>query len=494
VTRKRAVIVGAGLGGLATSIRLAHAGLDVTVLEKNPTTGGRCSRLEVAGHRFDTGPTMLLMRDAVEELFSAVGRRLDDYVSLERMHTNYRIHFGVDGTSLDVTSDPEELAHNLDLFSPGAVPGFKRFLADAGYKYRVARARFVERNFTSIAQFATLPNLYYLLRTNTLRSLAAHAGRYFPDPRLQAAFTFQSMYLGLSPAISPAVYALLPYTEIAEGIWFPKGGMYALTQALERLALELGVGVRTDQEVEAVTVRGSRARAVRVAGEDVPADVVVSNADLPYTYRRLLPQDQPRRRFVSSRSLRHGCSVYLLFVAAPREFPQARHHTVFLSSDVSANYRAVFADRRLPADPSLYVCVASRTDRSLSPNGQDGVYTLVPVPEQTAGICWSSAAPELRQKVLARLQLLGFGDLGRSPMEMQTPEYLAAQYNLSRGAAFGLAHNFTQVGYFRPSNRHRSITNVYFVGASTVPGGGVPMVIIGSRLTAERVLMDLAHG
>src|SRR5579884_724211 len=288
---RRAVIIGAGLGGLATAVRLRHAGWDVEILEKNDRPGGRCNQIREAGFTFDTGPTLLLMPDVLVDLFSSVGCNLTRYLDLIPVNPNYRLHWG-DGASLEFTTNLDRMDEQLEAIEPGSARAFRRYLADAGYKYRVSRDRFVERNFNHWYEFATLTNLYYLLRTHTLRKLDRHAARYFRDPRLIAAFTFQAMYLGLAPSQAPSVYSLLPYTEMAEGIWFPRGGMYSLVEALQSLAVELGVEIETGVEVEALEAAGGRVRGVRLSGGAVRlADAVVSNVDLPYAYESLLPPD-----------------------------------------------------------------------------------------------------------------------------------------------------------------------------------------------------------
>ncbi|HEY8687298.1 MAG TPA: phytoene desaturase family protein [Chloroflexota bacterium] len=490
---RSAVVIGGGLGGLASAIRLQHAGWNVTILEKNPRLGGRCNVIETDGFTFDTGPTLLLMRDVLDDLFRSVGRDLRDYVQLVRVHPNYRVTFG-DGSSLEVTTDRERMAEGLEAIEPGASRAFRRYIEDAGYKYRVSRAHFVERNFNHWYEFTTAANLYYLLTTNTLRKLDRHAARYFNDPRLIAALTFQTMYLGLAPADAPAVYSLLPYTELEEGIWYPCGGMYSIVTALERLARELGVSVRTESPVVSLELDGRGVSGVRVeSGEVVTADAVLSNADLPYTYDTLVPRSR-RGRF-TDRALRHldyGSSAYLLYLGVDRTYPDLLHHNVFLSSNTRDNFDSIFKSRTLPGDPSLYVNVPTRTDPRVAPPAHDVVYVLVPVPRLAPSVDWTRDGPAFREAVYRRLESNGLPDLRRHVVVERefTPVDFASEYNLAYGSAFGLSHNFKQVGYMRPANKAREIGNLYFVGASTVPGGGIPMVVIGSKLVTERMQKD----
>lgn len=492
----RTVVIGAGVGGLATAIRLQRAGHRVTVLERNATVGGRANVWQCDGYRFDTGPSLLLMPDVYRELFHAAGRCLDEYVELVQITPNYRLHFE-DGASLEAATDPRAMAAALDRIERGAGARLPAFMADAGYKYRAARERFISRTFTNPAQFVTPRNLVELLRTGALRNLFRHAGRYFRDERLRLALTFQSMYLGISPLDAPAIYALLPYTELAEGIWFPRGGIYALILAMRRLAEELGVEIHTGAEAVALDIAGGRVHSVGLCdGRTIPAGVVVANADLPSAYRRLVPEhlrpDFPDRKLAG---MRYTASAYMLYLGVDRTYAQLGHHNVFLAGDFRANFDAIFRDYTLPERPSLYVNVPSRTDPTFAPPGCDAIYVLVPVPHMQRGaIDWRRDEPAFRARVLDRLEQVGLCDLRRhiAVARAFTPLDWQQTYHLAYGSAFGLGHDFRQIGYFRPGNRAKKIANLYFAGASTVPGTGVPLVIIGSRLVAERILREQA--
>jgi phytoene desaturase len=490
--RTRTLVIGAGVGGLATAIRLQAAGHQVKVLERNATVGGRANVWECQGFRFDTGPTLLLMPDVYSELFRAAGRRIEDYVEIAPVSPNYRVTFE-DGTSFEATTDRQAMAAALDRIEPGAGQRLAGFLADAGYKYHVARERFISRNFIRPTDFITPRNLVELIRTGALRNLFRHAGRFFRDERLRLALTFQTMYLGISPLDAPAIYALLPYTELAEGIWYPRGGIYALIDAMRRLAEELGAEIRTGADVTALDFERGRVRSVRLRdGERIAADVVVANADLPYAYRALVPErlrpDFSNRRLAR---MRYTASAYMLYLGVDRRYEQLQHHNVFFANDFRANFDAIFRSYTLPERPSFYVNAPARSDPTCAPQDQDALYVLVPVPHLGHGpVDWKRDEPAFRTRVYERLEEAGLTDLRRhiTVERAFTPLDWRGTYNLARVAAFGLGHDFRQVGYLRPKNRAKRIPNLYFVGASTVPGTGVPLVIIGSRLVAERIL------
>jgi phytoene desaturase len=480
------------------ALRLQRLGYAVLVLEKNQRPGGRCDTWSQDGFRFDTGPTILLMRDVLDQLFSDSGHRLEDHLDLVRLHPNYRITFA-DGAELVVSSDVQALRDQLETFERGAGDAWLRFLADAGYKYRVSRERFVERNFLHMGQFLAPANLPRFLDTGALRKLAPHVARYFSDPRLRIAFTFQSMYLGLAPGDAPAVYALLAYTELAEGIWYPRGGMYRLVEVLCELLADAGAELRTGTAVTRILHRGGRARGVELAdGSSVDADIVVCNADLPWAYENLLDAAvrAPYGRDRLDR-LRYGSSTLMLYLGMRGVPASLLHHNVYIGADTATHFDDIFRHPTVPSDPAIYVHVPTRTDPSLAPPGHDCVYVLAPCATTGAGVDWrNGAAAAYRERVLDSLAHLGL-DAAREHIvveRMVTPDDWSELYNLRRGATFGIAHDLFQVGIFRPANRSRSLPNLYFVGASTQPGGGVPMVLLGARLVAERVAVEVGRG
>ncbi|GIW05942.1 MAG: dehydrosqualene desaturase [Dehalococcoidia bacterium] len=487
----KVLIVGGGVGGLALAIRLQRDGYRVTIVEQDERVGGRANVIRDRGFTFDTGPTLLLMVDVLRELFASAGRRLDDYLDLVRLNPNYRVHFA-DGSHLDLTGNVAAQIEELARFTDRPAERLLSYLGDAAYKYRIARQRFVERNFLSLAEFATVPNVIEVFKTGSLGNLYDHVGRFFDDERLKLAFTFQTMYLGLAPHDAPAIYALLPYTELAEGIWYARGGMYRVVEALERLARELGVSIVTGCKVRAIRVEdGLATGAETVQGIPLQADIVVSNVDLPTTYRELLPP--AARGSFTDRKLdryRYTSSAYLLYLGVNRTYDHLLHHNVVLSGDARRNFDDIFKRGVIPANPSFYVHAPARTDPSVAPEGCEVIYVLVPVPGE--GPNWRTETPRLREQVLDRLEAFGMPDL-RSRIVVQhemTPLDLASRFGLARGAAFGLGHDFWQVGWFRPDNKAERVDNLYFVGASTRPGAGVPMVMLSARLTEERIVRD----
>jgi phytoene desaturase len=482
------------MGSLAAAIRLGASGFDVEVFEKNAQLGGRMGRLEENGFTFDTGPSLLLMTDTYRELFNFAGRDLDDYVRLIPLDGQYRVNFG-DGDTLTIRRALPELIKELERIEPGVTPRFYRFLEDACRKYRTGRSEFVERDFEGARDFFGLRNIRLLLRTRALNNYYRSVSKFFRTEKLRQAFSLQTMYLGLSPFRAPAVYSLLPYTELAEdGLWFPQGGMYALIEAMESLATELGVRFHLGSPVEEVVVAKGRARGVRVDGDEIEADAVLVGADLPYAYRELLAGSADgdfklRRR----EKLEYTASAFMLYLGIDRRLEGMLHHNFYLSKHYRENFEAIFRDRRLPDDPSFYAVVPSRTEPGMAPPGMEGLFVLVPVPHLGGEVDWERDGAAFKERVYELLRERCGIERGWVVFERErTPLDWRADYNLEEGAAFGIGHGILQVGYFRPPMVSRSVNNLYFVGASTRPGTGVPLVTIGARLVADRIKRE-AH-
>jgi phytoene desaturase len=477
------------MGSLAAAIRLAAKGFEVEVFEKNDQLGGRMGRLETGGFTFDTGPSLLLMTDTYRELFAFAGRDLDDYVRLIPLDGQYRVTFG-DGDTLTIRRTLPELIKELERIEPGVTPRFYRFLEDACNKYRIGRSEFVERDFEGARDFFGLRNLRLLLRTRALNNYYRSVSRFFRTDKLRQAFSLQTMYLGLSPFEAPAVYSLLPYTELAEdGLWFPEGGMYSLIEAMERLATELGVTFHLNSPVEEVVVSKGRASSVRVGGEEIGADAVLVGADLPYAYRELLGGSADKDfKWRKREKLEYTASALMLYLGVDRRLDHMLHHNFYLSGRYKENFEAIFRDHRFPDDPSFYAVVPSRTEPRLAPEGMESLFVLVPVPHLGEQVDWERDGTAFKERIYELLEKRCGVKRDRVVFErVRTPLDWRSEYNLEEGAAFGLGHGILQVGYFRPPMVSKGVEGLYFVGASTRPGTGVPLVTIGARLVADRI-------
>jgi len=487
-----AIVIGAGIGGIATAARLAKNGYRVTLLEKNETPGGRCNQFVQDGHRFDIGPTLFLMPEVWEETFAALGERMSDHLDLRRIDPTYKVHFD-DGLQLELTSDIGKMQTQLEAVEKTAFTGFLNYIAEGAKHYKISLEKFVSRNFYSIFDYFSLKNLPLIFKLKALDKHYRNTGRFFKDERLKAAFTFQNMYLGLSPYDAPATYSLLQYTELAEGVWYPMGGMYAGIQALVRIAEKLGVKFIYNTPVKKLEVKSDKVMGLVTEGGRVfTADIYVGNADLPYIYKELLPDPVEAKKLDEKL---YTCSTIMFYWGVDRQYPQIAHHNVFLAGDYKASFDQIFKDHDLPDEPSFYVHAPARTDPAAAPEGQDTLYVLVPVGHLDAASeqDWDERVKRARQTVFERLSKeMDIDDLEEHIKfeNVYQPRVWKERFNLEKGAAFGLSHNFWQVGYLRPQNRHKNYHNLYFAGASTHPGTGLPIVLLSAKLTAERILLE----
>jgi phytoene desaturase len=489
----RVIVVGAGVGGIAAAARLAQAGHQVTVLEKTDRPGGRASTIEEEGYFFDTGPSLFLMPPVFEETYADLGERMSDHLDLVQIDPTYRVHFH-DETVLDLSNDMVAMRDQLEAMEPGAFGALLRFMERGYDRYYTSLERFVGRNFYSLAEFFAPRNAPLLFKLKPLANHYAETSRYFDDPRLRAAFSFQNMYLGLSPFEAPATYTLLQFTELAEGVWYPRQGMYAIVKSLTAIAEGLGAEFVYDAPVARIDVDGGRTSGVTLEdGETLPADIVLANADVPYVYAELLP-DQDRARKVQG--LKHTSSSLMFYWGLEGErSEELLHHNVFLSDHrYRESFAQIFDEHTLPSEPSFYLHAPVRTVPDFAPEGRDALMVLVPTGhiDEDKAQDWDALQSKAREWVIQRLEQIGVEDVGsriRFERTLTPPDY-RDRWSLSKGAAFGLSHNVMQVGYLRPHNRHPKYGNLYFVGASTHPGTGVPIVLLSARLVTERIAKE----
>jgi phytoene desaturase len=489
---RRALVVGAGIGGLASAIRLAHAGFHVTVLERASIPGGRNGRWVSEGFTFDTGPSLLLMLEYWDKLFALVGRKFRDYVDVVQVEPNYKIHFA-DGTRLEMTSTLNKLIANLEQLEPGCTPKVLEYLARTAGLYD-AGLKFIGRNMSKPTDMLRLDSLGSLAGLGALGNLQTLVKKYFKDERIQQALSFQSLYLGLSPYESLAIYALLPYTELAGGIHYAMGGMHSIPLALEKLGRELGVEYVYNAKVTRLEKSGDTITgALLEDGTRHTADTVVVNADLPYAYASLLGEP-----YKNIEKKRFSCSVVLLYIGTNREYPNIEHHNFNVSGDMKGACESLFEKHEMPEDGPFYLVATSRTDKSQAPAGCENLFLLALAPSQhpdpAKRIDWSVKGPQVEASLLARLETFGLTDLRKHIVtkRLVTPTDFTINYGNLRGEAFGLAHDLMQIGYFRPQNRHATYGNLFFVGQSTHPGCGLPMALISAECVVDRMLAELA--
>ncbi|BFZ58014.1 hypothetical protein PYCC9005_005072 [Savitreella phatthalungensis] len=489
----KAVIVGCGVGGVATAARLARAGIQVIVLEKNDFNGGRCSLLYQDGYRFDRGPSFYLMPKTFEETFDDLGEDIHEWIDLRKCPTNYIVHYH-DGKTLELSTDLTRMREQLERFEPGSFEHYLRFMKEAHIHYDMSVNMVLKNNFETIWQLLTLNNLVKAFKLHVLNKVYSRACKYFRSDRLRRAFTFQSMYMGMSPFDAPATYNLLQYTELAEGIWYPIGGFNTVVQSLEKIAKKHGADFRYNSEVKRIVTEGKVTKGCELTdGTFVEADIVICNADLLYAYNELLPESSYGKSLDKKNLTSSSISFYW---GLDRKVEGLNAHNIFLAEHYRESFDDIFKKLSLPKDPSFYVNVPSRIDKTAAPDGKDAVVVLVPVgwiSDAKGPQDWPLMIARARAFVLETLsRQLGIEDFGSliTTERVSTPHDWAADFNLYKGAILGLSHDILQVLWFRPGTKHATLKNLYFVGASTQPGTGVPIVMCGAKLTATQILRD----
>ena len=527
---RKAIVIGSGIGGLAAAIRLSSMGLDVLVLERNDTPGGRAMVHRAEGFTFDMGPTVLTVPHFIEELFSlergrpaladedfpreilegdvrvrsgvSGGPATSRYVTIRPILPFYRIWFS-DGTWFDYDGDPESTRAQIRALSPEDLEGYERFHEDA-------RAIF-ERGFLQLGytHFGSIPSMLKvvpdLLKLDAVRSLFSFTSRYFKSDKLRQVFSFETLLVGGNPLAVPAIYAMIHFVEKTWGIHYAMGGTGALVSGLVRKLTELGGQIRYGATVDRVECEAGSgllsrpvARGVRLTtGEVLSADIVLSNADYAYTHTKLIEPRwrtwQPDWRVKMSRQSMSLVVVYFGF--RKTETPlNLQHHNIILGPRYEELLTEIFDRKILSPDFSQYLHIPTLTDPSLAPEGHHAAYTLVPVPNNASGINWGTEGPRLVDTVLRFLDERGYipGLMERLVYKTHiTPDHFEHNLLAHLGNAFGPEPTLTQSAWFRPHNRSQDIDGLYLVGAGAQPGAGTPSVMMSAKMTARLVAEDL---
>lgn len=486
----RVIVVGAGPGGLAASLLLAASGLDVTVIERDRAVGGRTKTVTApGGYRFDIGPTFFLYPRVLAEIFEACGERLEDHVELKRLDPQYQLIFEGGGT-ISARGDIPALEAEIARIAPADARNVGRFLADNRAKLEAFRP-VLESAFCRVRDLASPALVQALPHLRPFATVDRDLRRYFADPRVRLAFSFQTKYLGMSPFQCPSLFTILSFLEYEHGVYHPVGGCGAVSEAMAALAQRMGVELRLGEGVEEVVYENGRATGVVAGGRHLAADAVVINGDFGHAARRLIPEAmRPRWSDAKLGRAQLSCSTFMMYLGLEGGVGPLAHHTILLSRDYERNIREI-TEGVLPEEPSVYVQHAGYTDGGMAPPGQSSLYVLVPVPNLRAGIDWQATTPRYRRLVLERLKALGLEDIERRIRyeRVVTPADWLGEFSVFEGATFNLAHSLRQMLYFRPHNRFGR--GVYLVGGGTHPGSGLPVIYEGARITARLLVEDL---
>lgn len=506
------VIIGGGISGLATAALLATEGHSVTVLEKQDAVGGRAHSFSEDGFRFDAGPSWYLMPEVIDHYFRLLGTSADEQLDLVKLDPGYRLLSEGFSDPVDVPAERCRVVELFEKLEPGAGAKLEQYLDSAADTYTMATRRFLYATFESFTSLLTpdvlgrLPRLGRLL----LEPLHRYASRYVSDPRLQQILEYPAVFLGTSPFTAPSMYHLMSHLDLDDGVLYPMGGFARLVDAIERLAQDAGVIIRTGAEVLGIETAptGSRKRPAAVRGvryrsngseSTAAADVVVSAADLHHTETALLPrhlQTYPERYWSRSTA---GPSALLLYLGVRGELPQLEHHTLLFTADWEENFRAIFGRTPfVPSPASMYVCKPSATDTDVAPEGHENVFVLVPIPADPGlGGSGSERVERVADAVITQLsQWAGIPDLAERIVLRRSygPADFQRDYHSWKGTSLGPAHTLQQSAFFRAGNISRKVQGLYYAGGSTIPGIGIPMCLISAELVIKRLRRDVSTG
>lgn len=473
-------------------MQLAHAGCDVTLLERRDRVGGRTSAIEQQGFRFDCGPTFFLYPRVLAEIFRSVGFELMEEIPMRRLDPQYRLTFAAGG-QLDCTADLDEMDRQIAEFAPADVGSLRRYMDDN----RVKLAKFrpiLESPFHSLLDLLRPAVLAAARHLHPFRSLGSELERYFSDPRLVIAFAFQAKYLGMSPFQCPSLFSILSFLEYEHGVWHPIGGCSRVSERMAEIARSMGVTIRLEEPVRSVEMSGKRVTALRTDDHEYQADAFVVNADFAHWMTHTVPNHR-RKRWSDQKiaNKRFSCSTFMLYLGIEGMYRDLPHHNIHISGDYEANLKEIEHLHVLSEDPSFYVQNGCVTDPSLAPPGHSTLYVLVPVTHQHENVDWSVESDRFRELTLDRLAAIGLDDLrDRIRFEQRiTPADWEHDHAIYRGATFNLAHNLGQMLHQRPRNRFEELDGVYLTGGGTHPGSGLPVIYESSRITSKLLLQDL---
>ncbi len=478
-----AIVIGSGFGGLAAAIRLGAKGYRVTVLEALDAPGGRAYTWFQDGFTFDAGPTILTAPHLLAELWELCGRRIEDDIELRALDIFYTIRFD-DGLQFRAFADEARMRDEVRRISPGDVEGYDRFLKASAEIFEAAYTRLASEPFHELSTFIkAAPDM---VRLGGLRSVYAKVSDYFTSEHLRIAFSFHPLFIGGNPFAATSYYCLISHLERRWGVHYARGGTGAIVRGLARLIAEQGGCIRYDSEVDEILTERRRATGVRLrSGETLQADLVVSNAEVGWTYGRLL-RNTRRRVWSDARLARahYSMSLIVWYFGTSRQWPDCGHHTIALGPRYKGLLTDIFRKKIIADDFSLYLHRPTANDPSLAPSGCDTFYALAPVPNLDSGTDWSVEGPAFRDRLARRLEetlLPGLRDAIVSE-RLLTPADFAVRLRSTKGAAFGMEPRLFQSAWFRPHNRCDEISGLYLVGAGTHPGAGVPSVLLSAKV------------
>lgn len=490
---KTAIVIGSGFGGLSAAIRLQNDGWQVKIFEKNSIIGGHAYQFKKDGYTFDMGPSLITAPQIIESIFKTAGKKLQDYVDLIPLDPFYRIYFH-DKTYIDYSGHSDDMKSQMAKFNKEDAAKYDDFIENSRLIYEeVIEKGLGSQPFNKISTMVKfVPRAMKIKAFHTAYSLAA---KYFKDFRHRFMFSFHPLFIGGNPFRVPAIYLMISYLEKKGGVWFTKGGMYSLVEAFKKLFMESGGEIFVDSPVEKIIIENGTAKGVIVDGKEYRSDIVVSNADVTYTYNKLIKEsnkwsgDKPGKT-------KYSMGTVVIYLGVKKKYPQLLHHTLILSPRYKELIEDIFDNHVLPDDFSMYLHVPTRSDSDMAPEGSESIYVLIPVTNQLSNIDWNVEGRKFVNKVINFLEAdFDMVDLRKNieVEEVFTPLDFQNNRNSFLGSPWGMEPILLQTAYFRPHNKSENFKNLYLVGAGTHPGGGLPGVMLSAEATKNLIDEDFGR-
>ncbi len=494
--KRKAAIIGGGIGGLATACLLAKKGYAVQLFEKNEKVGGVANRFEADGFSFDMGPSWYLMPDVFQNFFSLLGEKVEDHLDLVKLAPSYRIFFKDQGKQVDLYSDLSRDLETIEKLEAGAGEQLKKYLELSKMQYEIAIGGFMYKNYDNIFDFFNKQTAIQGRKLEVFAKMNTYVEKFFKTDEVQKIMEYQLVFLGSSPYDTPALYNIMSHIDFSMGVYYPRGGIYQIVRALKNIGHKLGAEYFVNAPVKRILTGTRRARGVRLqSGEEHRADLVIANANIQHVESKLLsaPHRSYSERYWNTRTL--APSAFIMYLGLKDKVPSLTHHNLLFSKDWRKNFAEIFDDPQWPTDPSLYVCAPGTSDSDVAPEGQENLFVLVPMapgleatPQQLEG--YSNRVldmlqnhmniPNIRERITYKRVFWG--------------RDFSERYNNFKGSALGLAHTIGQTAILRPNNVSKKLKNLYYVGANTNPGIGMPICLISAELAYKRIIGDKSAG
>jgi len=488
----KAGVIGAGIGGLAIACLLANDGYEVTVYEKNDSAGGKLNQVIYDGYRFDTGPSLLTMPYLLDQVFALCDEDIEDYLEVEPLDLLCR-YFYPDGTIFNCYSDKEKTLNEIKKIAPGDIKAYSNFLNYSEDIYDRTFTSFLLNPLNSWLDFLGL-RYVDLLRIDAFSTVANRVDTYFESEYLRKFFKRFTTYNGSSPFKAPATFNIIPHVELTMGGYYIRNGMYRLIEAFIKLAEKSGVIINFNSDVQHIGIEDNKVSHLIINGEhDESFDLIVSNSDASETYLNLLPDNAfSYKKKEKIEKLEPSCSGFVLLLGSNKTFPQLDHHNLFFSTDYHKEFEQIFDDRVMPDDPTIYVTNTSHRDHNLSPEGGSNLFVMVNAPYLSSSYEWEKQGEAYADKIISELEKRGLEGL-RESIEFKhtiTPEDFYKKYRSNKGSIYGTSSNNKLSAFIRPRNKSPYVKNLYLVGGSTHPGGGIPLVILSTFHAMRLITRD----